>query len=102
MTIERLQDLKAELEKTISIIEHGLSVKITEAEAIQRFRSVGAMLGIHHFIVGDFAITDLNYKHREAELLATIQKLQADNDMLMNQLAASVCPAKDLKAVFHH
>lgn len=95
MNIERLQDLKRAVEQAISYQgSGGTTVDMTEDETSRRFIHAGAVPGVHHLVIGQFAVTDLDYQQRESELLATIQKLRADNEMLMSQLTAVICPAR--------
>lgn len=68
MTIERLQDLKREVERAITYCESkGMFTDMTREEASQWFIRAGAVPGVHHLIIGQFAITDLGMSPEELD-----------------------------------
>lgn len=65
MTIERLQDLKREVELAIAYHDtKGMMIDMTREETNQWFIRAGAVPGVHHLIIGQFAITDLNPENK--------------------------------------
>jgi hypothetical protein len=60
MTLDRLKDLRRDVEVAIFYHEFGcMMIDMTREETNQHFIRAGARPGIHHLIIGQFAITDL-------------------------------------------